>query len=132
MKLARLVEMIQEDSNGAEEWPVLFTSYLQNASGEWREVEGVRQPIASVAVEEGAEEVLLIKNSDRAPLPVKMLMEELKSLMTRYSDFTVDCCETPIVLDDGATIHIDFPVVGTGRDERNRCYLVLYASKVSS
>ena len=48
----------------------------------------------------------------------------------RLSEFTVDCCETPIVLDGGETVHIDFPIVGTGRDEKNRCFLVIYASTV--
>ena len=131
MKLKRLVEMIRQDWKGAEEWPVLFSSFKQNSAGEWREVEGVRQPITSVEVEETAEEILLITDSDGLPLSLATLEEELARLMSSVSEFTVDCCETPIVLDDGGTFHIDFPIVGTGRDETNRCYLVVYASKVA-
>jgi hypothetical protein len=131
MKLKRLVEMIREDGTGAEEWPVLFASFKQNSAGEWHEVEGVRQPITSVEVEVAAEEILLITASDGLPLSLRRLEEELARLMSSLSEFTVDCCETPIVLDDGGTVHIDFPIVGTGRDNTNRCYLVIYASKVA-
>jgi hypothetical protein len=126
------VEVIREDSKGAEQWPVLFASYKQNSAGQWHEVEGVRQPITSVQVEEAAEEVLLITDSDRAPLSLTRLMEEFTRLVPCRSEFTVDCCETPIVLDGGGTCHIDVPIVGAGRDEKNRCYLVVYSSKVSS
>ncbi len=129
MKLKRLVEMIREDGEGAEEWPVLFASFKQNPAGEWREVEGVRQPVTSVQVEEEAEEILLVTESDGQPLSLARLEEELARLMSRLSEFTVDCCETPIELDDGGTVHIDFPIAGTGRDETNRCYLVVYASR---
>jgi hypothetical protein len=132
MKLKRLVEMIRGDAKGAEEWPVLFASFKQNSAGEWHEVEGVRQPITSVEVvgveEETAGEVLLITDSDRRPLSLAKLEEELAQLMPSLSEFTVDCCETPIVLDGGGTFHIDFPVVGAGRDDESRCYLVVYAS----
>jgi hypothetical protein len=131
MNLKRLVEMIREDGEGAREWPVLFASFKQNPAGEWREVEGVRQPVTSVEVEETAEEILLITDSDGLPLSLARLEEELARLMSRLSEFTVDCCETPIVLDDGGTVHIDFPIVGTGRDETNRCYLVVFASTVA-
>ena len=131
MKLKRLVEMIQKDSKGAEEWPVLFASFKQNSAGEWHEVEGVRQPITSVEVEETAEEILLITDSDRLPLSLARLEEELARLMSRLSEFTVDCCETPVVLDGGGTFHIDYPIVGAGRDEKYRCYLVVYASRVA-
>jgi hypothetical protein len=125
VKLKRLVDMIREDGKGAEEWPVLFASFKQNTAGEWHEVEGVRQPVVSVEVEEGAEEILLITDTDRPPLSLAELEDELARLMSRLSEFTVDCCETPIVLDGGETVHIDFPIVGTGRDEKNRCYLVV-------
>jgi hypothetical protein len=132
MKLQRLVEMIREDSKGAEEWPVLFASYKQNSAGEWHEVEGVRQPIISVEVEEPAKEVLLITDSDRPPLSLATLVEKLARLLSCHSEYTVDCCETPIVLDGGGTFHIDVPIVGAGRDEKNRCYLVVYTSKASN
>jgi len=131
MKLKRLVDMIREDGNGAEEWPVLFASFKQNSAGAWHEVEGVRQPITSVEVEETAEELLLITDLDRLPLSLARLEEELGRLLSCLSEFTVDCCETPIVLDGGGTFHIDFPIVGAGRDEKNRCYLVVYASRVA-
>jgi hypothetical protein len=131
MKLKRLVEMIGKDSKGAEEWPVLFASFKQDSAGGWHEVEGVRQPVTSVEVAEAAEEILLITDSERLPLSLARLEEELARLMSRLSEFTVDCCETPIVLDGGETFHIDFPIVGTGRDEETRCYLVVYASTVS-
>ena len=130
MKLKRLAEMIREDGQGAEEWPVLFASFKQNTAGEWHEVEGVRQPIVSVELEEGAEEILLITDPDRPSLTLARLEEELARLMSRLSEFTVDCCETPIALDGGETVHIDFPIVGTGRVDENRCYLVVYASTV--
>ena len=128
MKLKRLVEMILKDSKGAEEWPVQFASFIQDSADEWHEVEKARRPIYSVEVEEAAEEILLITDSDRQPLSLGSLNEELGRLMPGLSEFTVDCCETPTVLDDGFTFHIDFPVVGTGRDEQNRCYLIIYAS----
>ena len=131
MKLKRLVDMIREDGKGAEEWPVLFASFKQNSAGELHEIEGVRQPITSVEVEETAEEILLITDSDGLPLSLRRLEEELARLMSDFSEFTVDCCETPIVLDGGETFHIDFPIVGTGRDETNGCYLVVYASRVA-
>jgi hypothetical protein len=133
MKLKRLIEMIQQDSAGADEWPVLFTSYFQSAAGEWQEVEGVRQPITSVKVEEAEDaaesEVLLITDSEGSPLLLAQLMEELAELLPCCGEFTVDNCDTPIELDDGGTIHIDIPVCGVGRDEKKRCYLILYASK---
>jgi hypothetical protein len=132
MKLKRLVEMIREDSKGAGERPVRFASYKQNSAGEWHEIEGVRTPITSVAVEEPAEEVLLITDSHRPPLSLATLLEELARLMADHSEFTVDSCETPIVLDGDGTFHIDVPIVGAGLDEKNRCYLVVYASKVSN
>ncbi len=131
MKLKRLLEMIRVDSKGAEEWPVLFASFKRNLAGQWQEVEGVRQPVTSVQVEETAEEILLITDSDGLPLSLATLEEELARLMSSLSEFTVDCCETPIVLDDGETVHIDFPIVGTGRDEKNCCFLVVYASTVA-
>jgi hypothetical protein len=131
MKLKRLVEMIQKDIKGAEEWPVRFASFKQNSAGEWHEVEGVRQPITSVEVEETAEEILFITDSDRLPFSLAKLEEELARLMSCLSEFTVDWCETPVVLDGGGTFHIDFPIVGAGRDEKNRWYLVVYASSVA-
>ena len=116
MKLQRLVEMIHGDLGGAEQWPVYFTSYLQNTSGEWREVDGVRQPITSVRAEEAEEaaesEVLLVRNSDQPPILLEDLIEEIGRLLPRYIEFTVDSCESPIVLDDGESVRIDVPVVG--------------------
>lgn len=131
MKLKRLVEMIRQDRSGAEEWPVQFASFEQDAAGQWHEIEGVRQPVAAVEVEVAAEEVLLITDSDRIPLSLGRLESELNQLASSMSEFTVDCCETPVVLDDGTTFHIDFPVVGAGRDKQNRCYLVVYACKAA-
>jgi hypothetical protein len=132
MRLKRLVEMIQEDGKGAEDWPVLFASFRQNSAGEWREVEGVRQPITSVLVEESAEEILLITDRDRPPLSLARLEEELARLISCLSGLEVEWCgDIPIVLDSGGTLHIDWPVVGVARDENNRCFLVIYASKVA-
>jgi len=37
--------MIRQDRYGAEQWPVLVSSFKQNSTGEWQEVEGTRQPI---------------------------------------------------------------------------------------
>lgn len=130
MKLVRLVEMIRKDISGAEGWPVYFASFQQNAAGEWHEVEDVRKPITAVEVEE-PDEILLITDSDGLPLTLARLEEELAQLMPRLNEYTVDCCETPIVLNDGETFHIDFPVVGAGRDEANCCYLVVFASTVA-
>lgn len=129
MTLTRILEMIRGDIWGAEEWPVLFASFKQDSAGELHEIEGVRQPITSVAVEEGAKEILLIMDSDSPPLSVARLEEELAVLMSCGSEFTVDCCETPIPMEDGGTIHIDIPVVGAGRDENQHCFLVVYVSK---
>jgi hypothetical protein len=128
MKLKRLVEMIREDSIGAEEWPVIFASYKQNAAGEWYEIEDVRQPITSVMVDEAAKEVLVIADPDSSPLSLAKLMEELARLMPCRGDYDVDHCVTPIEL-VGESIRIDIPIVGTGRYESNRCYLLVYASK---
>jgi hypothetical protein len=131
MRLQRLVEVIREDSEGAEEWLVLFASYKQNSAGEWHEIEGVREPITSVEVDETAEEVLLITDSDRSPLSLATLLEKLTQLKSCHSEFVVDFCETPIVL-DGGTFRVDIPIVGAGRDGKNRCYLVVYALKDSN
>ena len=131
MKLQRLVEMIRRDRSGAEEWPVLFTCHKQNSTGEWEEVNGAREPIASVEVDEDAKEVLLIMKSDCLPLSVARLEQKLTELMSCHGEFMVDGCETPIVMDD-ETIHIDFPIGGAGRDEQNRCYLVVHLSRWGS
>jgi hypothetical protein len=128
MKLQRLVEMLRQDRNGAEEWPVLFTGFKQHPSGEWQEVGGDREAITAVEVEEGANEVLLIRDSDCLPLSLSSLEQKLAGLIPRHSDFMVDTCQTPIVV-DGQSVHIDLPVVGAGRDEKNRCYLLVYASR---
>ncbi len=125
MKLQRLVEIIRQDRSGAEEWPVLVTSFKQNSTGEWQELDGTRQPIGSVVVDEGAEEVLLIGNEDFVPLSVANLERELAELLSRHGEFLVDYCgDTPIVI-DGGMVHIDVPIGGAGRDEKNRCYLVV-------
>jgi hypothetical protein len=125
MKLQRLVEMIRQDRSGAEEWPVLVTSFKQGSKGEWQELDGTLDPNGSVVVDEGAEEVLLIGNKDCVPLSVANLERELAELLSRHGEFLVDYCgDTPIVI-DGRMIHIDVPIGGAGRDEENRCYLVV-------
>ncbi len=125
MKLQRLVEMIRQDHSDADEWPVLVTSFKQNSMGEWKEVDGTRQPIGSVVVDVDAEEVLLIGNEVCMPLSVAHLERELAELLSRHGDFLVDYCgDTPIVI-DGGMVHIDVPIGGAGRDEKNRCYLVV-------
>jgi len=94
--------------------------------GEWHEVDGaLRDPIGAVVVDEDAEEVLLIGNEDCVPLTVANLEQELTELLSRHGEFLVDCCgDTPIEIDSGM-IHIDVPIGGAGRDEKNRCYLVV-------
>jgi hypothetical protein len=125
MKLARLVEMIRQDRSGAEEWPVLVTSFKQNSVGDWNEVEGIRQPIGSIVLDEDAEEVLLIGNEECVPLSVANLERGLTELLPRHGEFLVDYSgDTPIVI-DGGMFHIDVPINGAGRDEKNRCYLVV-------
>ncbi len=125
MKLQRLVEMIRQDRSGAEQWPVLVTSFKQNSMGEWQELDGTRSPLGSVVVDESAEEVLLIGNDDCVPLSVANLERELAELLSRHGEFLVDYCgDTPIVI-DGGMVHIDVPIGGAGRDEKNRCYLVV-------
>jgi hypothetical protein len=125
MKLQRLVDMIRQDRSGADEWPVLVSSFRQNSMGEWKEVDGVRQPVGSVVVDEGAEEVLLIGSEDCVPLSVANLEQKLAELLPRHDEFLVDYCgDTPIAM-DGGMIHIDVPIAGAGRDEKNQCYLVV-------
>ena len=129
MKLQRLVEFIHKDRSGAEEWPVLVSGLKQNSTGEWKEVEGVRDPIGSVVVDEDAEEVLLIGNSECVALSVETLEKELADLLPRYGEFLVDYCgDTPIVI-DGGMVHIDVPIGGAGRDEKNRCYVLFCLSQ---
>jgi hypothetical protein len=129
MKLQNLVKMICEDHSGAEEWPVLVTSFRQNTTGEWQELDGTRQPIGSVVVDEGAKEILLIGNEDCVPLSVAKLEQELTELSARHGDFLVDYCgDTPIEI-DGGMLHIDIPIGGAGRDEKNQCYLVVCLSQ---
>jgi hypothetical protein len=130
MKLRHLVEMMREDSNGAEGWPVLFASYRRNPGGEWHEVDGARCPVTSVEVDNAAGEVLLVTASSRPPLLLTALVEELARLTPQHGESTVDCCDTPIAM-DGGIFHIDVPIVGAGRDEGNRCYLVVFASEPS-
>jgi len=121
--------MIRQDRSGAEKWPVLVTSFKQNSTGEWQEVDGNREPIGSVVVDEGAEEVLLIGNQDCVPLSVANLERELTELLSRHGEFLVDYCgDTPIVI-NGGMVHIDVPIGGVGRDEKNRCYLVVCLSR---
>jgi hypothetical protein len=125
MILPSLVKMIREDCRGAEEWPVLITGYQQNSIGEWQELDGTRQPIGSVFVDEDAKEILLIGNEDCVPLSVAKLEQELTELLARHGDFLVDYCgDTPIEI-DGGLFHIDVPIGGAGRDEKNCCYLVV-------
>jgi hypothetical protein len=133
MKLKRLVEMIREDGKGAEEWPVCMAFLRQNSAGESHEAEDAfREPvtsITSVEQKQGPGEVLLIPDSERPPLSLAKLEQELSQLMPCLSEYTVDGCQTPIVYDDG-TFHIDFPIVGTGRDEEKHCFLVCAAAQL--
>jgi hypothetical protein len=129
MKLQRLVEMLRQDRNGAEEWPVLFTGFKQYPSGEWQEVGEGREAITAVKVDSDANEVLLIRDLDSPPLSLSSLEQELAGLMPRDSDFMVDCCLTPIMV-DGEPFRIDLPVVGAGRAEKDKCYLIVYASRM--
>jgi hypothetical protein len=62
-------------------------------------------------------------------LSVSQLERELTTLVPRHRDFLVDSCEKPIEVDD-QEFHVDLPVTGAGRDEQNRCYLLVYASKM--
>jgi hypothetical protein len=124
--LQRLVEMLRQARNGAEDWPVLFTGVRQHLSGEWQEVGGC-DAITAVEVVEG--EVLLIRDLDDPPLSVSGLEHELAGLVPRCSDFTVESCEKPIVV-DGERIHIDLAVDGGGRDEEDRCYLLVCVSRM--
>ncbi len=128
MKLQRLVEMLGEDRNGAENWPVFFTGFTQDSSRNWQEVDSTRGAITAVEVDADAKEVLLIQGSDSPALSVASLQQELARLLPCCSDFDVDSCETPIKVDEG-WIRIDLPVCGAGRDEKNQCYLVVVTSR---
>ena len=129
MKLQRLVEMIGQDRSGAEKWPVLVASFKQDSTGEWQEVDGTREPIGSIVVDEAAEEVLLIGNEHCVPLSVANLEQELTELLSRHAEFLVDYSgDTPLMI-DGGMFHIDVPIGGAGRDEKNRCYLVVCLSR---
>jgi hypothetical protein len=133
MKLKRLLEMIREDGKGAEEWPVFMVFLRQNSAGEWHEAEVAhREPVTSITSEELKQEpgeVLLITDSDRPPLSLARLEQELSELMPCLSEYTVDGCQTPIVY-DGGTFHIDFPIVGTARDKERRCFLVCVTAQL--
>ena len=128
MKLQRLVEMIRQDRSGAEEWPVLVSTFKENAMGEWQELDGTRQPIGSVFV--AGDDVLLIGNDDCVPLSVANLEQELTGLPSNHAEFLVEYCgDTPIEIDgDGGLFHIDVPIGGAGRDEKSKCYLVICLS----
>ena len=130
MTLARLLEMLREGGGGAEGWPVLFTAYKRQSSGEWREVGEGREAITSVELDCDAREVLLVRNSGMPPLSLIALEETLAELISQHEDFTVDSCETPMDV-DGTPFRIDLPVVGAGRDVANKCVLVVYASSDS-
>lgn len=107
MKLHRLLEMIRQDRDGADEWPVFITSFRQTSTGEWHEVEGVRDPLGAVVVDEAAEEVLLIGNSECVPLSVGTLEKKLAELPPGHSEFAVDYCgDMPIEM-DGGLLHIE-------------------------
>jgi hypothetical protein len=125
MKIARLLEMIRQDRSGAEEWPVFVTSFRQSPAGEWHEINGVRDPLGAVVVDGDAEEVLLVGNSKCVPLSVAQLEQKLAELPQCQGEYAVDYCgDMPIVI-DGGMFHIDVPIGGAGRDEKNRCYLVV-------
>ena len=128
MKLQRLVEMIREDCVGVDDWPVVFASYRQAPAGEWQEID-TREPITNVQVETKSEEVLLIRDPTRPPLTVSNLERKLFELMACHSEFTVDSCAPPFVV-DGMSMHLDLPVMGTGRDDEQRCYLLVFASSM--
>jgi hypothetical protein len=129
MRLRRLVEMIQEDSAGAADWPVMFAAYRQSPSGEWEEQDiGGREGVTGVDVDNLAQEVLLIRDSTCPPLTVSNFEERLLGLMVSHGDFTVDTCEPPIVVDEDDSIRIDLPIEGVGRDDGRSCYLVVFAS----
>ncbi|MEN6451548.1 MAG: hypothetical protein ABFC96_13735, partial [Thermoguttaceae bacterium] len=125
MKLHRLLEMIRHDRDGADEWPVFITSFRQTPTGEWHEVERVRDPLGVVVVDEAAEEVLFVGNSECVPLSVEALDKKLAELLPGCGEFAIDYCgDMPIEM-DGWLFHIDVPIEGAGRDEKNRCYLVV-------
>lgn len=126
MTLTHLLEMLRKDGGGAEGWPVLFTAYKRDTSGEWREVDDGREAITSVEVDCDGHEVLLVRDSGMPALSLKALEEKLGELVSQHADFTVDSCEGPID-DDGMGFRIDMPVVAAGRDAANKCVLVIYA-----
>ena len=126
MTLTRLLEMLRQDGGGADAWPVLFTGYKKQASGEWKEV-ARRDAITSIEVDHDAREVLLVRESSKPPLSLMALDNTLAELAPQFGDFTVDTCEPPIDV-EGAPFRVDIPVVGAGRDVANKCVLVVYAS----
>jgi hypothetical protein len=132
MTLRRLVEMIREDRTGANDWPVMFTSYRQLPAGEWQEVDNVREAVTIVEVDIESQEVLLIRGPTRSALTVSSLEEKLSGLMACHGEFTVDTCEPPIVVDGEGNFRIDLPIVGAGRDDSRNCYLVVFAKSVSN
>ena len=85
----------------------------------------MRDPLGTVVVDEAAKEVLLVGNSECVPLSVAQLEQKLAELPPCHGEFAVDYCgDMPIVV-NGGMFHIDVPVGGAGRDEGNRCYLVV-------
>ena len=117
---------MQMESSGAEDWPVLFTSFLQDSHGQWRETDG-REPITDVLVE--GDEVLLVRDPTKPVLTLSALVDRLTRLVERCAGFDVDSCETPIEMDDGLIIHIDLSITGAGRDEQDKAYLVVFCAK---
>jgi hypothetical protein len=75
--------------------------------------------------------VLLIRDPTRPPLTVSSLEEKLSGLMACHSEFTVDTCQPPIVVDGVDSVHIDLPIVGVGRDDGRSCYLLVFASSMT-
>ena len=51
--------------------------------------------------------------------------------MAGHSEFKVDTCEPPIVMDGEEIIRIDLPIEGVGRDNGRSCYLVVFASTMT-
>ena len=128
MKLQKLVGWLREDRGGAEDWPVFFTGFHQDASGAWEEC-GDRSAITAVEAE--GDEVLVITYPDQPPLSLSSLETTLAALLPQCGDFAVDHCEDPISM-DGGRFHIDAPVNGSGRCEKDRCYLLVVATSEKS
>ena len=110
----------------------MFAAYRKSPSGEWQEQDvGAREGVTAVEIDNESEEVLLIRDPMRPPLTVSSLEEKLHALMAGHSEFKVDTCEPPIVMDGEEIIRIDLPIEGVGRDNGRSCYLVVFASTMT-